>query len=89
MPVQPLGDRQKVYEEALQGCRDYYQERGFMCDIDEENRIAINLRQPSQMTNYTEMGFKKIRTPAPLFQLLKDFWDANKHLAKQEELVRN
>jgi hypothetical protein len=59
-----------------------------MCDLDEESRIEINLRQPSQMTNYTEMGFKKIRTPAPLFQLLKDFWDANKHLAKQEELVR-
>jgi hypothetical protein len=89
MPVQPLGDRQKIYEEAMQGCRDYYQERGYMCDATEESRIESNLRQPSQMTNYTELGFKKIRTPTALFQLIQDFWEANKHLATKEELVRN
>lgn len=37
--------------------------------------------------NYTELGFKKIRTPEPIFKLIKEFWEANKHLEKVEKWV--
>lgn len=29
------------------------------------------------MTNYTRMGFKKIKAPEKVFKLIKDFWEAN------------
>lgn len=49
MPIQPLGDRQKVYEEFMDGCRKHYGARGAMCDETERERIAMNLRQPQNM----------------------------------------
>jgi len=34
--------------------------------------------QPHSMQNYTDIGFKKIKTPEKLWNLLKDFWENNK-----------
>lgn len=39
------------------------------------------------LKNYTSLGFKKIRAPEAFFQLIKDFWDTNKHLEKEEDWV--
>ncbi len=49
MPIQPLGDRQKFYNDFLEGCRNFYGRRGSMCDTTEYDRIAMSIRQPQSM----------------------------------------
>merc|ERR1711862_263676 len=58
--------------------------KGSACDSVERDRIEMSLNQPQSMKNYTEMGFKKIRTPEHLFKLIKDFWEKNKETRKDE-----
>jgi hypothetical protein len=36
------------------------------------------------MVNFTELGYTKIKAPDEVMRLLKEFWQANKHLAKVE-----
>lgn len=50
MPIQPLGDRQKKYDEFMQGCYDHHKEAAHMCDETEEGRFNQCLTQPPQMT---------------------------------------
>ena len=59
---QPLGhDRQTVYDEYVNGCIEYYnseqretgEKEGWRCWLSERDRIAMNLRQPQSMVNYT------------------------------------
>lgn len=83
-PLQVLGDRKSWYDRLIQGCRNKYGVRGESCDVTEADRIAMNLRQPSSMQNYTDMGFKKIKCPERVYKLLKEFWDKNKHKKKPE-----
>jgi prolyl 4-hydroxylase len=78
MPIQPLGNRQKVYDEFIQGCKNYYGHRKEACTQTEYDRVVMSKRQPSSMQNYTDTGFKKIRMPDTLWKLLKTFWDKNK-----------
>jgi len=84
LPLQIMGDRQIFYDDIIQGCRDKYGQRGRLCDSTEADRIAMNLRQPQSMQNYTSYGFKKIRCPDKVYKLLKEFWDKNKHNKKAE-----
>ena len=58
MPVQPLGNRQQFYQDFLQSCRDAFGAKGKRCTQTEVDRIAMTLRQPQSMTNYTDIGFK-------------------------------
>jgi hypothetical protein len=46
MRVQPLGDRQQFYDDFIQGCVDFYGNRGFTCLANEVERIAMDVRQP-------------------------------------------
>jgi prolyl 4-hydroxylase len=78
MPIQYLGDTQKRYDEYLQGCRDKYRKPKNICDISERDRVAMSLRQPQSMQNYTDIGFKKIKTPPSVWKLISDFWENNK-----------
>jgi len=82
MPIQPLGDRQKVYDHYIEGCRKRYP--GPACDDSEKARVEMSIRQPQSMVNYTTMGFKKIRAPKPLMDLLLDFWGKNENKTKAE-----
>ena len=52
----PLGDRQKFYDEFMDGCREHYGgKRGSTaCDVTEEDRVAMSLRQPASMQVSTE-----------------------------------
>lgn len=84
MPIQPLPGRKEMYDEFLQSCRDAYGSKGKRCVYTEQGRIAMSLRQPQSMQNYTSMGFKKIKAPEDVFKLIKDFWERNKHSAKKE-----
>lgn len=87
MPLQPLGDMQKKYDDYIQGCVDYYNRKngkGKRCLHTEQDRIAMTLRQPQSMRNYTSTGFLKIRAPDHVFQLLKDFYEKNRGYEKPE-----
>ena len=46
--------------------------------------FPTQIRQPQSMVNYTSTGFKKIKAPKKVFDLLKTHWEMNKHLAKAE-----
>ena len=70
-------DRQTVYDEYLQGCRDKYPDHAGICEDTEEGRIDMNFNQPQSMQNYTDIGFKKIKTPDKVWKLLLDFWNDN------------
>jgi len=90
MPIQRLGNKKEFYRNFMQGCYDEYQKgkKGGMCDATEHDRVAMSLRQPKQMTNYTEVGFKKIRTPPAVWKLISDFWEKNKHTKANENWGR-
>ena len=51
MVVQPLGDRESIYRDLIDGCRHYYsqQGKGNRCDMNEAERVAMSLRQPQSM----------------------------------------
>jgi hypothetical protein len=85
MVIQPLGDRQKFYEDFLQGCVDKFDSKGKRCVTNERERIAMSLRQPQSMQNYTDIGFKKIKAPPQVFKMIKEFWDANKNSKTLEQ----
>jgi len=76
MPLQVLGDKQSVYEHYVEGCREKYS--ADECDNCEKTRIAMNLRQPQSMVNFTDIGFKKIRAPPALMEMIYSFWEKNK-----------
>jgi len=78
MPLQILGDKQKPYDELLQGCKSHYVLRRSACTSTENDRIEMNKRQPPSMQNYTELGFKKIKAPPDIFEVIKEFWEKNK-----------
>ena len=44
-----LGDRKTFYENFMQGCRDYYKKKGYLCNETEESRLEMSLRQPQSM----------------------------------------
>ena len=71
-----LGDRKTFYENFMNGCREAYP--GTSCDDYERDRIAMSLRQPQSMVNYTSTGFKKIKAPKELWNLLSNHWQLNK-----------
>jgi prolyl 4-hydroxylase len=85
MLVNPLGDRQSFYNEFIDSCRKAFGGRkGDRCLDTEADRVAMTLRQPQSMQNYTEVGFKKIRAPEGLFTLIQKFWEMNKDKGKEE-----
>ena len=60
-----LGDRQGIYEDFIEGCREKY---GDLCDSSEERRITRSLRQPEfSMVSRTEY----LRRVNALFRFLK------------------
>jgi hypothetical protein len=44
-----LGDRKKVYDEFMEGCRAAYGKKGKRCDSTENDRLEMSLRQPQSM----------------------------------------
>ena len=46
MPIQPLGNRQAIYDEFLDGCVKKFGSKGQKCVMNEHERIAMSLRQP-------------------------------------------
>lgn len=87
MPIQPLGDRQSFYNNYIQGCKEYWDEKegeGHMCEDFEQERLIQSTVQIPSMVNFTDLGYKKIRAPEHVFSLLVDFWENNKEKEKDE-----
>jgi hypothetical protein len=49
MPIQPLGDRQKFYDDFVAGCVKHFGKKGTRCTMTERDRIEMALRQPQSM----------------------------------------
>lgn len=79
-----LGDRKKFYEDFMEGCRKFYGDKASRCDRTEEDRIIMSQRQPQSMVNYTSTGFKKMKAPKEVWELLISHWERNKDNMKQE-----
>lgn len=76
-----LPEQNALYEKYMSGCYAKYGKS--ICDDYENDRIEMNLKQPQSMVNYTSTGFKKIKAPTELFDLLKTHFDLNQ--AKMKE----
>ena len=82
-----LGNKQAVYDSFIEGCHagsKSLQKATVQCDFGDDTRIEMNNLQPMSMRNYTQLGFSRIRARTQTFQLLKDFWDANRHKNETE-----
>jgi len=79
MVPQPLGDKKTFYKDFVEGCKEKFGKKGKRCVQTELDRIAMTLRQPQSMQNYTKVGYKKIKAPPDVWALIKKFWDANKN----------
>jgi prolyl 4-hydroxylase len=44
-----LGDRKKIYDDFMEGCRKFYGNKGKRCDSTEQDRLEMSLRQPQSM----------------------------------------
>jgi len=84
MVIQPLGDRQEFYNEYIGGCLKKYGKKGSRCTQSEDDRVEMSLRQPQSMQNYTNVGFKKIKAPEKVWNLIENFWEKNKDNQKPE-----
>jgi prolyl 4-hydroxylase len=73
--------RLEAYHEFMEGCYEQYSVE--TCESNEYDRVAMNLRQPQTVTNYTYAGYAKLRIPSESFQLLKEVWE-HKDTAKRE-----
>ena len=45
----PLGNRNPIYKEYMDGCRKFYGKKAHSCDVSEEGRLAMSIRQPQSM----------------------------------------
>eukprot|EP00558_Chaetoceros_sp_UNC1202_P011579 CAMPEP_0197240252 /NCGR_PEP_ID=MMETSP1429-20130617/6576_1 /TAXON_ID=49237 /ORGANISM="Chaetoceros sp., Strain UNC1202" /LENGTH=407 /DNA_ID=CAMNT_0042699851 /DNA_START=1 /DNA_END=1224 /DNA_ORIENTATION=+ len=84
---QILGNRQQFYENYMQGCRDFWTDKGKdgrVCDENDEERITHNQHQAHSMVNFTDVGYKKIKAPENVYNMLLDFWNENKDKEEDE-----
>ena len=81
-----LGDKQTLYDNFMETCRKAAGSifSSYSCENSENFRVKMNKFQPMSMRNYTELGFKKIKAPANIYNTLKAFWDTHKEDAIQE-----
>ena len=54
----------------------------------EEQRIDQCFDQPQRQHNYTELGFKKMKVPDNVWELVSQFWQANKDKPSNENWPR-
>lgn len=65
------------YAKTMAGCYAKYSK--MECDATESRRLQMNVDQPSSQHNYTQIGFKKIRTPATIWGDIQKFYAKNKN----------
>lgn len=81
-PIHHSIDRSKYayysdrYRKLMQGCYNKYSVPE--CDSYEHDRLEMNLNQPPVQHNYTELGFKHVRLPSTLYEIIKEYYDKHK-----------
>jgi hypothetical protein len=49
------------------------------CASQDQFRQRMNREQPMSVYNYTKKGYQKIKTPAPLMDVILEFWNKNRN----------
>ena len=78
-----LPGRQDFYDAFLESCRHHDDHDA--CDENENDRIAMNLRQPQSMVNYTKTGYAVATVPEGVFKVMRKFWEDNLGREEVEE----
>lgn len=67
------------YQEFMRGCKEKWGVKGAArCIQNEKDRFEMSKRQPQSMVNYTSTGFKKIKAPPELWDVISSYWKKNK-----------
>ncbi len=71
------GEKVMLYADYLHGCMYTYVQlnKSQDCVYNEEERLRLNINQPRAMTNYTDLGFAKVRLSEKLWKTLREFWE--------------
>jgi len=77
-----LPGRQDFYDAFLENCRHHDHDA---CDENENDRIAMNLRQPQSMVNYTKRAMRRAMVPDGVFKVIRKFWEDNLGREEVEE----
>ena len=67
-------DKTELYNQYIKGCQKKYPHIAQQCIQNENERFRLNRNQPKQMTNYTNIGYKKVRLSDELFATIQDYW---------------
>jgi prolyl 4-hydroxylase len=87
-PHPAMSGRQEFYDGYMKRWRESLVAAGedpSAADYEEMERLQGNREQTQVVVNFTDTGFKKMRAPERVFQLLTEFWEANRHLEEEEE----
>ena len=79
-----LGDISSRYKKFIEDCNLAVGSFAKQCERDDEYRLRMNRDQPSSVYNYTKVGFKKIKAPKELYDMIYDFYTKNKDNAETE-----
>lgn len=86
-------DKQSLYDNYIVQCNEAITKENDdkgkttapdVCTVMDETRLKMNANQPKSVFNYTKDGYTKTRVPSDLFDLIKEFFNKNRHLAKIE-----
>lgn len=86
-------DKQSLYDDYIVQCNEAISKKNEdegtttdsnVCNINDEYRQKMNAYQPKSVFNYTKGGYTKTRVPSDLFDLIKEFFNKNRHLAEIE-----
>jgi prolyl 4-hydroxylase len=86
-------DKQSVYDNFIVQCNEAISKmndnKGIttpadFCSVNDGYRQKMNANQPKSVYNYTKDGYTKRRVPSDLFDLIKEFFNKNRHLAEIE-----
>ena len=78
-------NKQSLYDNYIVACDKAIisQDPGY-CSLNDKYRTTMNRDQPSSVYNYTKNGYAKVKVPTDLYDLIKDFFDKNRHHAEVE-----
>lgn len=68
------------YTSYIEECNKAAAEKGnpHQCEDDEIFRLDMNQYQPKSVYNFTKIGYKKIKAPPELFNLIREFYVRNR-----------
>jgi hypothetical protein len=86
-------NKQVLYDAFIDDCNfavfkgnqtDMEVNNGRECALQDRYRQRMNREQPMSVYNYTKKGYQKIKAPAPLMDVILEFWNKNRQKAITE-----